>query len=36
MRYLFENVRVIMPGGSADWLLTDGARIAQIGTGAPP
>jgi len=36
MRYLFENVHVIAPDGSADWLLTDGARIAQIGTGAPP
>jgi N-acetylglucosamine-6-phosphate deacetylase len=36
MQYLFENVRVLAPEGSADWLLTDEARIAQIGHGAAP
>ena len=33
---LFQNVRVITPEGTADWLLTDGAHIAQIGIGTPP
>jgi N-acetylglucosamine-6-phosphate deacetylase len=36
MRYLFENVHVIAPDSGASWLLTDGARIAQLGIGAPP
>lgn len=36
MQHLFENVRVVTPEGNADWLLTDGAHIAQIGLGAPP
>lgn len=36
MQYLFENVRVVTPEGDADWLLTDGARIAQIGLGNAP
>lgn len=34
--YFFENVRAVTPEGNADWLLTDGARIAQIGLGSPP
>jgi N-acetylglucosamine-6-phosphate deacetylase len=33
---LFQNVRVVTPEGTADWLLTDGAHIAHIGFGAPP
>lgn len=36
MRYLIANAHIITPDGSADWLLTDGARIAQIGSGGAP
>ncbi|MFQ3534564.1 MAG: N-acetylglucosamine-6-phosphate deacetylase [Aggregatilineales bacterium] len=36
MRYIFKNVRVVTPEGTADWLVIDGPRIAKVGVGEMP